>query len=758
MKYTIWKFIFITIVTFLFYTNAYAEGISALLNMNYIDTTQYEDGERTQNSDTFSQNYYFNLDKSITPIISYHLYLRTTLINSHVTAENDLQTTKYQRAIEPAFDINFRHPVYGLDAGIRRLEQWSTANLHNDSRKTTEFYYSRLNITPYKLPSLSLQYDKQKDYDHLFPKETDTTNDKYTGSSWYDLQYRGLKASYNITYIYNENRTPVSMISKTVTGNFNALYNLSYAKSLLKDFINIAAGYQGNYSRTKVEQYATQTGEVSFERLPSSGLYGLGTELEPDVDILGLVLSLSDNIYTAPVTTATGNINIGQNGSKFNNIGIQLFSSDIAVDTLIIYVNKDITPDTNLINPANWRIYRSDFNQSGTWIEISLENITTSLYDPLNNIYRYELHFLEPQTSLFYKAVNIENSTINDVFVTEIEAFGTDIIPVSGKLTDVSTFFTHGINFNTNLKPFKRLTFTLNYFLNRTDQEPESFIDSVGDAFKSIFSKSFNGNNTELKSNVTRTYGTSATWLIHRILNTIVRYQRNESFDNKAEMDLKTDAYSFTLNLAPLPTLNANVSIIRTYHYNFQEKQSLSDLYLLAINSRLHRDVDMITDVGYTKTTTYKDIVSDTTSKYIRGIVDARLTDKWSGNMSYAYTQTSGKEASRSYDTSFIMTYRPGRFISLSTNLKILNSDGDTTISGGFLYDWLLLPAIRLNAQYQYIKTEPQLTTSHILSGYVLWYITKFLDLQLNFNYKRDEDEIQTETFTFGGNLTCRFW
>ncbi len=753
-----WKFIFITIVIFSLCSDVSAEGMNALLNMNYIDTIQYEDGKKTQSSDSLFQNYYLNLDRAITPLIFYHLYLRTTLINSHIVDENDIKTTKYQRAIEPALDINFRHSVYGLDAGIRRLEHWSTANLHNDSRKTTEYYYSRLNINPYKLPFLTLQYDRQRDYDYLTPRQTDITNNRYTGSSWYDLQYKGIKAAYNITYMYSENEMPTGLILKAESKNLNALYNLGYMKSFWKDFISVSTGYQGNYNRTKSNQYSIQTGVVSFERTPSSGIYGIGTELRPEVDTLGLVLTLSDNDYTAPVITSAGTINIGQNGNKYNNIGIELFSSERAVDTLIIYVNKDVTTDTTLTNPVNWRIYRSDFNQPGTWIEVSLHNITTSLHDALNNIYRYELHFLEPQNSRFYKAVNIENPTINDVFVTEIEAFGTDLIPESGKITDISTFFTHGINFNTNIKPFSSLTFSLSYFLNRADQEPNSFIDSVKDAFESIFSKSFNEKNSELKSNVTRTYNASTTWLIHRILNTTVRYQRNESFDNKAETDLKTDIYSFTLNSSPLPTFNTNFSIIRSYSYSFQEKQTLSDFYLLAISSRLHRDVNMVTDIGYTKTTAYTDVTNDNTSKYIRVIVDARLTDKWSGNMSYGYAQTSAEEASRSHDGSLILTYRPGRFISLSTNLKIFDSDGDKTISGGLLYDWLFLPAIRLNAQYQYVKTEPRLTTSHILSGYILWYITKFLDLQLNFNYKRDEDEIQIETYTFGGYLTCRFW
>jgi hypothetical protein len=108
------------------------------------------------------------------------------------------------------------------------------------------------------------------------------------------------------------------------------------------------------------------TGQMAFERTPSLGFYGLGTQLQPTVDTLVSTITLSDNIYNTSATTSTGTINIGQNGNKFQNIGIQLFSSEKPVDTLFIYVNKNIMSDTNLTNTNNWKFYRSDFNLPAT--------------------------------------------------------------------------------------------------------------------------------------------------------------------------------------------------------------------------------------------------------------------------------------------------------------------------------------------------------------------------------------------------------
>ncbi|MEW6570412.1 MAG: hypothetical protein AB1390_04460 [Nitrospirota bacterium] len=740
-----------------------------LLNINYINSKQYEDGERISSSDSLFENYYFRFNKSITPLISYQLYLRANLTNSHTEDTEGNETTTYQRAIEPSLDIFFRNPVYGLTAGYRRLEQWSTAHLRDESRITTDFYYSRFDLTPRELPALSLQFDRQKEYDYLSPRTIDSTTDRYSGSTWYDLTYKGANLSYNVTYTRNENKTPADeTISKTINTIFSALYNIAYNKSFWEDSVGISAGYQGNYVRNKNEQFATQIGDVEFERMPSLGLYALGTQVRPRVDTLVSTITLSDDIYDSPATTASGTINLGQNGERFHNLGIQLFSSERSVDSLFIYVNKDITTDMNLTNPGNWRVFRSDFNLPGTWVEIIIQNVSVTLFDRLNNIYRYEIRFAVPQNALFFSAINMERASVNDVLVTEIEAFGTDVIPQSGKIIDTTTFFTQGINLTTNIRPIKSLIFTLNYFLNRADEHPESVLDSIEGAFSNIFTRPEIEKEARLKTNITRTYGAGTTWLTHRFLTTAARFQRNEAFDNKAVTDFSSDTYSLDFSSSPLPTLDTKLSLIRTIGYDFEEKQSESDLYLLTIGAKLYRDVNMITDIGYIRSKTFSvDAESSSlppgeemrsTNKYIRGTIDARLTETLYGNLVYGLSRISGDTSSTSKEGALILTYRPGRFISFTGNFRLSDVDGDTDTTEGIFVDWLFLPAIRLNVGYEHQNREQESRTLDNLSGYILWYVTKFIDLQLNYNYLLEKDEKRTETYNIGANLTCRFW
>ncbi len=781
LRYALCAMLYALCHLFFCFSSAFAEGISGWLNLNYSNTEQFEDGKKTGTSDSLFQNYYLRLDKSITPALSYQVYFRTSLTNSHSTDSQGNTTNTYQRVVEPAIDISLQNPMYGLNAGYRRLEQWSTAHIIENSRRTNEFYYSRFNITPYELPSLSLQFDRQRNYDHLSPRSTDNTITTYTGTSAYSLQYKDLKFTSNLAYTQNINEMPISITSKSKNDSFNGSYNFNYNKAFWSGKVNVSAGYQGSYVWSKSEQFITQTGSVAFERTPSLGLYGSGTQLQQTVDTLVSTITLSDNIYNTPATTSAGTINIGQNGNKFHNIGIQLFSSEKPVDTLIIYVqnaNKNITSDTILTNPGNWKVYRSDFNLSFTWTEITIQTVTLSPFvdpvnNPDNNIYRYEIKFSAPQNHLYFRAINMDNASVSDVLVTEIEAFGTDVIPQSGKLADESTFFTQGMNLNASLRPINNLTFSFNYFINRADQSPESVLDSIGGIFANMFSKSTIGVEEKLRSNITRNYGASSTWLAHRLLTTTLRLQRSEAFDNRKETDISSNTYSLTFSSSPLPTLETNLSWIKSYSYSFGEKQSQNDLYLLSIGSKLYKDVNMITDIGYTQSKTYPvslqpsaadgtqpaaTSATESSTRYIRGTLDARLTQKLSGNLTYGFSWTSGSTSSSSKDGGVALTYRPGQFINFSGTFRISDADGNTSTTEGFLVDWLPLPVIRLNLNYQHSSTEPESATTDSLGGYARWYITKFLDVQLTSTYTRSMNEKKTETYSFGGNLTCRFW
>lgn len=750
---------FLSLWSILFFcTPVFAEGLSGWGNLNYISTEKTEDGETVSKETSYFRNLYLTFENPITPLISYQLYLRTNWNDFRLTDAEDRVTKTYQRAIEPAFDIFLRNPMYDLSAGYRRLEQWTTAHLQNEGRRTTEFIYSRFNITPKELPSLSLQFDRQKDFDYLSPEKIDTTDTRFSGNSWYQYLYKGLNLSYNLTYTYDVNKTPINTIEKTKSNDFNGLYNISYSKSFWSGKTDISASYQGNYIRDKNQFFVSQNGSMSLKRTPFGGFYALGTAPPPEANtfdnILTPLASLVDNNFN------TGTINIGT--QRFYNIGI-LVSPGRSVDRLFIYVNRNVTADTNLTNLNNWRAYKSNTNTGGTWQQIPILSVNVSAFNTPNNIYRYEIQFSTAQNASFLKVVNRETVNapgITDVLVTEIEAYGSEVFSETGKLTEVSNFFNQGINLIANARPTPKLNFSLNYFLNRSDQDPASPWDSIGGVFSNILSNSVTGGD-KLKSNILRTYGATTTWFTHRLLTTTMRLQRNEAFDNENETDFSSNTYSLSFNSVPLPTLDANLSLIKSDNYNFGKKDTTNNSALLSIVSKLYRDVNMVTDVQYTQSKSYRtDIKSDTTS--IRGSLDAYFTKKLYGSLIYglSWISSSDNTSFNTADGQMIITYRPGRFINVTGNLRVSDTDDATTTSEGLLVDWLPLPALRLNLSYQHSNSdaESEPSTRDLLSAYFIWYITKFLDLQITNSYTREEREQVTKIYSIGANLNLRIW
>ncbi len=708
----------------------------------------------TETTDIFNKNFFLNIDKSITPMLFYKLDVRVNLLDSNVTDSEGELTAVYRRAVTPAIDVFLSNPMYNLDVGYRRNEQWSTAHLSEDGRITTELHYSRFNLTPYLLPSLSLQFDRQRDYDHLSIKEKDRTNTTYSVSSNYELPSSDLKLRYNFTYMRNIDETPISLTSKTINDNFNGVYDIGYSRSFWVNKATFSAGYQGNYSRNKNRQFVGQTGNVFFKRIPFGGFYSLGTLSQPDVDILTSEVLLVNSDFKTGITQ----INIGT--QKFHNIGIQV-SSEKPVDSLYIYVNKNVSPDTKLTNSGNWKVFRSNFNQPGTWTEIVVQNVQVDAFDALNNIYRYKIKLLSPQIASFFKAVNLETvsaSGITDVFVTEIEAYGTDVVSQSGIITDVSIFFRQGLSLGAQFKPITKLNVALNYFIDKADQGTVLPLDSIEGFFAKIFKKSANDDTDNLRSDITRSYGATAKWMTHKLLTTTLRLQRNETFDNKKETDISNDNYTLSFGSAPLPTLDINLSLIRRNRYNFEEEESTDKSVLLSIGSKLYTDVNMVTDMEYSRS---KNLIKKTDSSIytINGSLNAVLTQKLSTDFRYGFddrTSSNGR-SSRSKNGSVVITYWPGRFFNVTGTFDVADTNGNLTTTKGFLMDWLPLPAIRLNLNYRNIHSEPGLSDSDSFSVFGAWRVTKSTNIQFTYSFNKKTEKQEIADNNFNVNLSSRF-
>ena len=743
MRKTAWKIILLIIMLMMIGTSAFSASLNSWVNMSNNTSKTEVDGEKTISLSSFSRNFNLSLTKPVTPLISYDLHLRGNLLDSERANYLTDDTTKtYHRSVEPTLELFIRNNIYDLNAGYRRNMRWSTAHYSNSSKVTSEFYYSRFSVIPENLPTISLDLERLKNFDHLPEKEIYNTTDSYSVSSSYALPSKDLKFGYNIVYSEVTNKTPLSTQVKSVMATFNNNYNIGYAGFLWDRKINYTTMYQGNYSRNRDTRSFSGVGtEISIR-----GNNGGFSAQDP---VLGVQASLTSNnaLTNGNLTTSAG---IDLSADLNNHIGIQILFGK-SVDRLYIYVDENINGESTLNNSANWQVYKSSTNNDNSWTEVDISNVDVE-YDVLNDKYFYEILFLSSQEEFYFKAVNLDVSSIIGVNVTEIQALGTDEITDTEDDTAVTKSFTQGINLNAGIRLAKNWDFGLSYSIDRADQNPASVMDSVSGIIENIFSKTLENENENTISTLSRNYGASSRWQALRQLTPSMNIRRSENFNNTGVVEAATNNYSLGIYYVPLPTVDTNLSMVRSDSFSDSEKTTTSDSLLLSADTKLHRDLNMITDIGFSST---NDLAEDTTTTLssINGSLDARITRKMSGTLNYGYsTSTTDADSTYSKILSTSFNYQAGRFISFLGDFDYTNSAGKEDMSESLGVDWLPLPKLRMNFNYRHSSSDGDIYKKIIdsVSGYGQIYITKFADIRVSYAYSQiDSGE--------GSKLDCRF-
>lgn len=746
---------------FIFRPQASAEGFMGSAELQYRVTEAVTDEQKDLNNQ-FRQNYYLVLKNTITPILSYGLYLRTAITND--TDTNILQITKErsQRDVEPMIELLFQNPIYSLNLGYRHQERLNEERPAGGSNKLTiGYFYSRFDIKPLGLPGLSLQYDRKKE-DILLKVDSnkagagrlsqDSLITTYSATSSYRLTYKDINADYNLRYSRKVNETPLNVVNKNTDELLSGQYSLRYSKSFWSGRLKVTSSYRGDYNQAIKELFSTTGGTVMTEQTPLQGLSAAGTSGLPNVGSLDIDETLKDDIRHIPAATP---LNLGT--TELLNIGIQLFSSVQPVSRLFIYVNEDVRTDSSLTAPANWKLYISSDNINWTPALESIQSVTVSSFDTLHNIYRYELVF-SPIQSSYYKVLNLQTVNVSrptNVFVTEVEAYGTEEIPVESSLTKQGVSFNQGLTFNAGLRLLPRLGLSLNYNISRHDNNPSSILDAAGGLFQNIFSRAMSDTQAGHNIDVSRTYNFTADWKTHRLLTTVLRIQRTEYLNNKETSDVSSNNYSLSFSSAPLPTLDLNLTFSRTDYLKMQ-KNSTSNSAKFSIGARLYKDVTMVMDAGYMQTESAT-AGHNAPSLFLSTNLQARLTPKLSGDLLYRYNSSNtGPSAFDSHDGHITVTYRPSRLVNMSGTLKLLTANKGRTLQGSFSLDWRPVRALSLSGRLEQSTRNPRPLDILRVNLSLTWHIFRFMDALLYYNYQISKEPAHKTVYTsIGGRLNC---
>jgi hypothetical protein len=756
-------------------TDASADSFSGQARYNYNSVIVEQDGNRESDTRTFRENYFLNYNRPVTPAISYQLYVRISEFQTRTTDNNNNISLNYSRMIEPSIDVNLRNSFYNLSSGYRRQEDWSDTfssgdiryiypyqlltsddRLGDNDRETTELFYARLHFIPQDLPSLSLDYDRLEFFDHLSPRNIDRTSDVYSIKSTYRTAYDvypgDVRARYYLNYTHSIDKKPDDITNKIVSDSFNLNYAAGHTGSLRTRNVNYSVSYRGNYSRSEDKRFVSQTGSFLTKRAAIGGFHAGGSAVKPDVDILPSEGSLVDNDFSTSTGIDISTLITGQ----YQNLGIRV-SGTKPVDTIYVYVNQDVTGDV-LAAVSGWKAYSSNtnINVPGTWTERAIQSVSVSLHDLPDSIYRFEIKLSLAETASYFKVLNVLTASTVNVSVTEIEAYGTDDI-LNTETTETSDSMNQGLEFRASSQLYTNVVLALHYSLDRFDQNPDSVFNSIGGIFKNIFSNDVNGGDADLRSVITRGYGATATWEAHRLISASLRLQRSENFDNIETLDFASNSYNLSFHSAPLPTLDATLSFLKNDTYQFDSKDNESYSMLLSVGSQLHREVYMITDAGFSKSDS---LTNNTTAEtyLLDGSINANLNRKLSGSMNYGLSHTSSSgTSSDSKNASLTFSYRPARLINVSSNFRILDTDGIMTTSEGLFADWIPLPTLRINLNYNHTNSDASPSRSDTFSSYLIWYITKFADLRFTYTYSETVDIDRTNSHGYNSFLNCRF-
>jgi hypothetical protein len=766
--------VILALLFLLFRSPVFAADFGVTASLDYYKLESSVDTQKNT-TDRLTQNYYLRYNSEITPILNYGFYLRSGISDMTRTDIAGLSTKSSSKDVEPMLDLIFRNPIYNFNAGYRHKESWLESSKADSVRATEGYFYSRLDIIPVDLPRFFLQYDntKRTPGDNL-----DTT---YSLQSLYNFTYKDLAAGYNVRYQrLDSTRGP----TESITDIFSGQYSISYHRSFWNNRLKVNSAYQGNYNQNIFEQFVSGSGTVTVKNpvMSFQGLYNTlnGTFLQPNADTLDTVEPL---LIDSDLITGINRLNIGT--TPYINIGINV-SPTASVNGLYIYVNRDVTDDTGLVNPGNWRVYKNSINaqwqSAGT---VTIQSVLPVEVD--NNIFRYELVFSVPQDADWYKVINLESVNVlsspeMDVLVTEVVAYNTVEIVAGNSLKQELITLNQGLTVSASLKVLSSLDLTLTYTVTRTDSQPDSVPNSMSGFFQNIFSKTLSEKDVEALYNVTRNYGASASWLAHRLLTTRLSVQRSMSFDNLDTVDYSNNAYSLTLSYLPLPTLDMNLSFNRNDSFSFGLKTITNETAELSTGAKLYKDVNLSIDSGLARVKSFADNTKQT-NLYLTGNLQARLTPKISGNMIYRLSSSksnkenfishgsfAGEEApvtqeglsdngdSVTQEGSLYVNYRPGRLLSISGIVKILDSEELQTLQNMLSLDWRPLPALSLSLRYQQTSTRPGDKSFNSLYAALKWRIFRFMDAQLFYSSSRTEQLSSSEKSIVGVKLNCSFW
>jgi hypothetical protein len=359
--------------------------------------------------DRVTQRYYLTLDRELTRFLSTSVGA-TLLDDRGWIGQDDVWRDGGGRATTFFGRLTLGGPV--LNAGIGATRQEQRAYPFTQASSVSETYYADAVWRPRDLPELDVRVGRVNAYDSA-RLATDTTSD----SASFGARYRA--EQYDLRYILSWNRTEDHLgLTRTTLVEQTVLASRSDRLFRGRTATYVSGRFQDGSASTEREG---EGGLVTRQQLPFSGLSAI--EVLPAT---ALEIELSPNqLLIDGSTTASAGVNVGfgptASGDRdTRDVGVGFADAITPVNTIHVYVDREMSAPVGAALSASVAVYRSDDNRFWTPVPV----VTPPTVSTFEN--RIEIGITETQArflkvTLVPLALGVTTEpAFSELFVTEL--------------------------------------------------------------------------------------------------------------------------------------------------------------------------------------------------------------------------------------------------------------------------------------------------------------------------------------------------
>lgn len=692
------------------------------LSLSSVKTSNAGTGDVNEGtSSRFAQHYSIDLRKELYPYL--HLNTGGRFINDTTTASFDeIETERTERTMAPYVDINLRSPVIGANVGFHRVQiQEEVTSLPLTNRFKDDLNVN-LKWSPSGLPRFSFYRTQSHFYD-----DADTVDaiDTLTTLKVGYTAFKKIPLRYTYSSLSTENAiTDYESLSQTHVAAVN------YSEVFFSRRLLMSTNYK---IRQQTTSFSGGSLSASIPLSPSQGIFSLD-----DTPLDGPALTTLTTLIDGDINTSSG-VNIGwsQFSGEERNIGLD-FGIETGVDKIYIYVDRNIP--SSVLSAFSWDIYTSpDNTDTSTWTPHPNPAGITVDFAVFQN--RFEISFDEV-TDRYIKVVLSPpsfaaldfNSELENIFVTELQAFVTSTSDTGEDLVTVEHSF--GLNLNTRVS--EDTTVGYNFFFTLKDIDP--------DTEKITYSNNVHVNHT-----------------FNEIFSASLRAGMDNSESTVGSLTTETvgNTYTALLRAAYLKTFQQTLSFNTTIRTE-DEEESSSNTVFLRNSAKLYSGWDAVLDVGYNQSTDKDN--TETTSTSIRVGSSIVPNERLSVDLYYTGSEVSGETGasffSQTYDIQAL--YHPYKTLSLFANINanIDDKEEDLRLLQHYSANWSPFRDGDLQFSLTYRETlrSADEFQERVIGPGLRWHINRYASADMSLFYLSSKSElITTDVLSYRTSLKMIF-